>query len=153
MRSTNPRIIAELNRLINVKGQMMEIFRNKIPHATFQEALPYFGLMRFRYEYHKEQLKIARQQADILQQIVSGVPCFYEKVFQCNNYYPIYKYEWKNRGYVRYGQRFYFDNGNRMIKWERGGDVDINFIINRLSSFSYLASLSPMSNNHQYNME
>lgn len=148
-----PRVIKALNDVINIKGEIMDIVRKKYPYMTLQEALPHFTWYRYSYEFNVECLEIARKQAIILQQIIDGVPFFYEKQYQTNNYFPIHKFEWDDGGYICYRQIFHFENHQKVLEWKMVGKASMKVISNRLNSFSYLASLTPMTNNYQYNLE
>ncbi len=151
----SPRVINALNEVINLKGLMMTKVRERFQHMTFQEALSEFGYFRLRYLDCREELAIARKQADILKQIIAGVSFFYEKTFQCNGYYPIHKFIFiqENGCYVCHRQKFHFENGRKILDWKVVGFAPINVVINRLSSSSRLASLSPMLDNHHFNIE
>lgn len=157
-----PRIKDALNDLITLKGRMMEITLKYKPHITFMEALPSFNWYRHSYNFHLETLAMARQQAIILQAIIKGVPCFYMKQCQENNFYPITKWVWNGKQYVCYRQKYHYENHKKVITWRKGGEwvetqedyeKHIAVIVSRLNLFSYLASLSPMMNNSEFNLK
>lgn len=156
MTTPTPRIINALNEVINIKGRIMDIASTKVPHITFIDALPHFTWYRHSYAFYAECLEVARNQAVILQQIIDGVPCFYMKKCQAEiNYHPIFKYEWDDKigHYVCHRRIYHYENHQKVYEWVRGGDVSISYIEQLLNSYSCLASLTPMTNNYNFNME
>lgn len=162
-KSVSPRVISALHEVINIKGYMMQLAFSAVPHITLQEALPRFHwYVRNSYIFHCGTLAMAREQATILQEIIKGVPSFYMKQCQTNGYYPITKWVWNGKQYVCHRQKCHYENHERVITWQKGGeyvetqedyDEHIAMIERRLNSYSYLASLSPMTDTHNYNMK
>ncbi len=82
--------------------------------------------------------------------------CFYVKESQGEvNYHPIRQYVWddKEEGYVCHTRRYHYENHQKVWEWIRGGKVEIDYLIRILNQWIYLASLTPMTNSHQYNLE
>lgn len=151
-----PRVINALNEVINAKGLIMDIALKRVPHITFKEALPHFTWYRFHYVFCAECLEMARKQADILQQIIAGVPCFYVKKCQGEvNYHPIFKYVWDETTghYICHRRVYHFEEHEKVYEWKQGGMANMEFLIEQLNSYVYLASLTPMTNSAIYNLE
>lgn len=151
-----PRVINALNEVINAKGLIMDIAMKRAPHITFKEVLPHFTICRYHYEFCAECLDIARKQAVILRQIIEGVSCFYVKHCQAEvNYHPIFKYIWdeKTGHYICHRRVYHFEEHDKVYEWKQGGMVNMEFLIEQLNSYVYLASLTPMTSSAIYNLE